>query len=517
MTRYHLAPVLALAIAAGLCLTARGAETLTADRIIASVRAATGADRLAAVADGVRFTGATTFLGNAATTEALVHADGRSVFSIRAPVGQSGGFDGQTVWSIDLGGEFRRLSLREREESIFEAGILAHRWFATGSTLDYTVDTAASDESRIVLAFDREHGLVKGFVAIDRATWMPVSYTESGGEGTTTWTIGGSHELGGMKLPASLRRVTPSGTDDTYTFAAVEPVTSAEAYRIPARAKDEVRFDAEAPAQLELKKAPTGHLLVRVMLDGEDPNWFIFDTGAGANVLANSTMERRGYKSIATVPAVGVGGAASASFIRAKSLTVGRAMQSDPLFACMDLAMLDPIMGEHIAGIVGYGMLARTIAVIDAAAGRVELHNPASYTLPEGASWMPLIDYERHPCIIATMEGHQGAFKIDTGAAGSFLTVHAPAVQRLNLLDGRETKPSRLGGVGGFVPARTGEIKTFELAGVRFDGMSVSFATEPKGAFADVYTLGNIGGRALERFIMVLDYPSGRIALIEKK
>ena len=56
----------------------------------------------------------------------------------------------------------------------------------------------------------------------------------------------------------------------------------------------QARLRAETPAALETKRAASGHVMVRPLIDGKDHGWFIFDTGAGINVLDSSTADAIG-------------------------------------------------------------------------------------------------------------------------------------------------------------------------------------------------------------------------------
>jgi hypothetical protein len=112
--------------------------------------------------------------------------------------------------------------------------------------------------------------------------------------------------------------------------------------------------------------------------------------------------------------------------------------------------------------------------------------------------------------------GRDGYFRLDTGANGT-LAFHAPAVRELGLLEGRKVVPGFGGGVGGHAESRDGKLEWFELAGHRFEGPTVSFSLAELGAFADRYTLGNIGQEFLGPFRIVLDYPGDRIAFVPVK
>ena len=87
---------------------------------------------------------------------------------------------------------------------------------------------------------------------------------------------------------------------------------------------------------------------------------------------------------------------------------------------------------------------------------------------------------------------------------------------QMRLLDNRETSAGVVAGVGGGMPCRRGTLEWFELGGRRTDSVPAMFVTEARGAFADPYSLGNIGTTLLEPFRIVFDYPGGRIAFVAR-
>ncbi len=73
------------------------------------------------------------------------------------------------------------------------------------------------------------------------------------------------------------------------------------------------------------------------------------------------------------------------------------------------------------------------------------------------------------------------------------------------------------GGVGGSQESRTGKLAWFELAGRHFEGLDVEFSGARRGAFSDVYTMGNIGAGLLREFRIIFDYGNRRVAFAPLK
>lgn len=499
-------------------LAACSAQAQDAAEVLARARRAVGVGLLAE-GSAVRLSGTTRFLGTDGTIEAVLDASGRSVVAINGPISQTNGFDGASAWTRDFGGETRRMSLGERENGLMTANVLAGRWLAEDSPVSMSIDSNAVGEGEVALAFQHDGGRATGTVVIDRATWRPTRWTMRIGAIEYSWTLSGALEAQGMTFPASIALRTSNGVDSTMTFTSAEVIAAPEGrFAQPHAEPGDARFDPSASTALEIKKAPTGHLLVKACLDGGEPGWFIFDTGAGMNCLSNSLIAARGYEKVGEVPAMGVGGSVASPLVRPKSLRVGPMTLNAPLCVGLDLDPLSAFFGESIQGIVGYNVIARCVAEIDTETPAVSLHDPAAYRL-EGGEWTDLIIYERHPCFTGMIEGHEGVLKIDTGAAGprgGTITVHAAAVRRFNLLEGRETTPTKMGGVGGFVDARKGTLALVEFAGIRAENVEAAFALEGKGAFADPYVVANVGARLLAPYRVVLDYQRERAALIPK-
>lgn len=275
-----------------------------------------------------------------------------------------------------------------------------------------------------------------------------------------------------------------------------------------------VRFDALKPPELRVKRLRSGHILVRPVVNGHDAGWYIFDTGAG--ICCASTPELPGLElqPAGDIDSTGVGGSQTSKLFAARSLALGPATFADVPMMGVDLAFLQPLIGEKISGIIGYGVLSRCVAEIGLAGPRVALFDSAKYSLPRG-EWTSLDISKRVPVVAGAFEGHPARFRLDLGANGS-ITLHKPSVDKYDLLSGRELTDCKLGGVGGFVKGKRGRLATLELGQGVFENVPAEFALEAKGSFADPAIDANIGTDILVRFEIVTDYAGQRIALLRK-
>lgn len=492
------------------------ARAETAAEVVGRVRDALGIDAFVKEGGALAVTGRTELLDLEGDYSFVFDAQGRFSRKYDIAVPNEAVFDGTTVRSRDIGGEVSDLSLGDRANAIYNAWAITGLWFAQERAGQFELDEKASNDDVVVLRSEIDDGRTIARAFIDREMWRPTKWEFQSASETTSVEVDGYEKAGPLMLPKKVTILSPNGGRNVLDMSASRIVAAPDWSKEMASLKqsNEATFAQGAKPELETKRANTGHLLVHPLVDGKDLGWFIFDTGAGQNVIDNRAMKEAGLKDFAAIPAVGVGGATQASLSRCKELTLGPATMRDVLLVGMDLAFLDAHMGEKIAGVIGYGMLARCVVEFDMPEGSIRLFDPQTYMI-DGASWTPLMLYGRHPCIPGKFEGHDGTFRLDTGASGT-VTFHTPTVERLKLLDKRKNRATTIGGVGGFKAARTGKVKWIEFGGKRHKKVKADFATHSTGAFADPYIDANIGGELIGESILILDYPHGRIAFKER-
>jgi len=296
--------------------------------------------------------------------------------------------------------------------------------------------------------------------------------------------------------------------------AADEPAhTAKDADGVPVQG--EVTFDTNASPALEVKKIKSGHILVRPTINGHDAGWFIFDTGAGICCISTPQVNGLDLETAGSIEANGVGGSKSASVYKARKMQLGAVTFQDHPLMAIDLAFLEPLVGEKICGIIGYGVLSKCVGEIDLAGPSISLYNPATFSLNKG-EWTPMDLSARIPAVSGSFEGHPGLFRLDLGADGS-VTFHQPTVVKYDMLKDRQVKDCKLGGFGGFVAGKRGKVSSLEVGGVKFENVDADFALEAKGTFAEASKDANIGTDILKKFVIITDYPGRRIGLIPKQ
>lgn len=488
-------------------------QTPTLDAILANVRTATGAARLADYPDGVRLTGPAELFGNSVRATLRFDAAGRFVREIDGPIPYAVGWDGSEAWQVEFSGRPRRLELGERAEQRIIGAALTGSWLRPDAPLRLRVDESASTDALIVLGFEHVEGFETGRIEIGRVDWLPRRWVFSSvASQSQTIVLDEYAPFGALTLPRKIAQTTAGGARGTLILEDFSPLPSGASFAPPRADRKDLAFDPAIPAALEVERAPTGHLLVRPLVAGREVGWFIFDTGAGSSVLDQTLARELEVARIGSVTAMGAGGAVESDLFRLPQVALGPMRLDQPVVIALDLAFLTAPLGRRISGIVGYDLISRCVVELDLEAGRIALHDPAAFKA-DGVEWKPLALPGRVPAVESTFEGGSGLMRLDTGASGMALLFHQPAVERFKLLDQRETRESTVGGVGGGVATRFGRLAWLELAGHRFEQLDAGFVTEPKGAFASPYTAGVVGGPLLRKFTIVIDYANRRIAL----
>jgi hypothetical protein len=300
-----------------------------------------------------------------------------------------------------------------------------------------------------------------------------------------------------------------------FAEAAARGQPSVEPYRFATQRPTPSRFETGVPTAVEVKRARTGHLMLRPRVNGKEVGWFILDSSAGAHALHQRVAQELQLPILGKVLAAGVGATVATQFRKAASLELGPVQLVDQHFVEIDLGSISLLMGETIAGVLGYPLFQAAVIELDAAGPAVAFFAPQTYTLP-GGQWQELRLDGNTPCVLARFEGdRQGWFRLDPVAAHT-VTFHPPAVVKLKLLEGRATTATADSGLGGFSSAQVGTLAWFELGGKRFEQLNVRFSQPERGAFQDEYLMGTIGQGLLKSFGIVFDCGLGRVALIPK-
>src|SRR5262249_49387872 len=128
---------------------------------------------------------------------------------------------------------------------------------------------------------DVKQGRWQGKLHVNRTTWLPAMLRWSGVTGGEAWTLSDYPDDPGLKGPGKSPTARGGGMTDTYQVRSVRPAPAAPAgvYAPVTARPEDTRFDPEVSPRIRVRRARTGHVLVRPKVDGLDLGWFIFDTG----------------------------------------------------------------------------------------------------------------------------------------------------------------------------------------------------------------------------------------------
>jgi hypothetical protein len=278
----------------------------------------------------------------------------------------------------------------------------------------------------------------------------------------------------------------------------------------------DVRFDRSKPACVEMKQLPSGHLIVRPLVDEEDMGWFLFDTGAGMSLVDHSVAERLGMKKIGMITVPGGGGEATLHFRKGKSIALGPVEVSEPFYLEWDCAGFGRGLGVELGGILGYELISRCLVELDIRQEKLALFEPGTWD-DRNVEWKELTFYGKDVALPGRLAcGRQGMFVLDTGAGGATATFCKPFVSRKELFGKDGYRTGAIGGVGGDMKQYYGRTAWFEFCGHRFDRPHVELIDADEGFFSDAALGGLVGNALLARFKLLIDYPNKRIALLKQ-
>jgi hypothetical protein len=389
------------------------------------------------------------------------------------------------------------------------------------------------------LELDQESGLVKVTMApsegsvtvffLDRNTWLPVRSESDAGAGDTMvvsyleW-----ERFQGLLFASKFHQSSGVAQNDlnlTLNSVVLNPVWSTDPFGPLAEAKTASAVqDPQAAGSIPMTLRGV-HIFVEVMVNGQGPFQFIFDTGAGITVLDKGLAESLGLNIQGELAGRGVG-EGTPDFALATGVTLGMPgiEVPDQTVATLDIRnLLEKRIGSQVDGILGFGFISRFVTEIDYAGHRLGLHDPGTFNYQGEGVIVPMEMDGSTPHVRATIRGYgsepvTGYFLLDTGS-GNAMSLAGPFA-RTNELQAtmpQTVKHSGGFGVGGETTTVFGRLQSFELGGLVFSEPFASIGVEEKGAAAETNSAGLIGGRLLSRCRVFLDYPGNKLILEPNK
>lgn len=509
-----LALVVAASLAAPAAVSASQGESSAA--ILAKIRDALGWRAAQAQGGGVLVEGVADTHGLQGPFTLLYDPAGRFIQKIHLRRDQVAAFDGVTAWAVDWSGTPRVLELADLEFEQTATWMRTGRWLAEDGPFHIELANDPGNATQVRLHVRLKHGLREMELLVDRVTWLPTRLTARHLGSDDVWEFGEYRSALGMKLAHRVVRRF-GGSANTYEIRTVRPAptTPADPFKPVLDRPRDTEFRASAPARFELKQGSGGHLFVRPKVNGADVGWFALDTGTGAGMTISPVVaDRLGMPAFGKIVQGGAGKLGIGKLHEGKTFELGSMTIHNSIYVELPQVfcdMMKTLFGLEVVGTCGYDVFSRAVVEIDLAGFTACCHEPTGYTLPAG-HWQPLLLNRKIPCVHVTYEGdRQGIFQFDTGA-GRNVVFHAPEIARLKLLENRETTPIKVGGVGGAMDARIGQLEWFQVGDRRLEKPTAIFLAPHEGALDDPYVAGTFGAGILKNAKVVFDYPHRRIA-----
>ena len=432
-------------------------------------------------------------------------ATGQSMlqFSIGALAGAAG-WDGKSAWTQE-GADPPKVDTSPAGIELAVNAAYRDRlafWFPERARAKLAWKERTEDEGRKydVVTITPEGGRPFDFW-IDVETKLIARLVERETDVTRTETYSDRREVQGVRIPFHVRSRRGDPKFDEVVIvqrlAFNEPLTGV-AFGPPVE-QQEVVFPAGRAAVDVNFEALSGHLFVRVMLDGRGPFRMLLDAG-GANVISKETaaLIAGPGKPVPETMRIGV------TSLDGVELTGQGYVVAD----------IEPFLRrveglDDVAGIMGLEWFVRMPVKIDYARSRLTLYDPARFKYDGKGTRVPVAARGRLPKVQGSIDGVDGVFEIDTGSRASVTL--APAFVAKHELDKRlAVKNEAITGAGLAGPVRAGLArgKVLKLGTVEVPSPVVAM---PRGATvaqdrADV--AGNVGFGVLRQFAVTYDLPN---------
>lgn len=310
-------------------------------------------------------------------------------------------------------------------------------------------------------------------------------------------------DVQGVKIPFHVR--TTRGVPKFDEVVLVQKITFNEpvagiAFGPPVE-NTELAFPAGRAAVDVPFEVYSGHIFVRVILDGRGPFRMLLDAG-GANVLTAETA------------ALLVGAGKPVSQAMGVSITSinGVELGGQRYIVAEIDAFLRRVEGlDDIAGVLGLEWFVRMPIKIDYSRARLTMFDPAQFKSGAGTR-VPVAARGRLPQVRGSIDGIEGAFEIDMGSRTS-LTL-SPAFAAKNDLAtklGGKNDAITGAGVGGPVRSLLARGKMLKLGTVEVPLPLIVIPRIASGQAAPTELAGNIGIGILRQFAVTYDLPNDGI------
>jgi len=428
--------------------------------------------------------------------------------------------NGDEYWTIDMGGQLRRMTgeeVREIKTALFiTSGDYLDRknW---GESVQYIGEETVDSVTYYKVLIQPQDGL-ESTVFLDPETYL-IAFSDVVVQMFSIRTYQTDYrEIDGIMVPFKFKQDAgiPQLNADMTVVEHEFNIDLADTLFEPQFKENERAYITDGTSVTVEFDLRVSHIYVPVMVNGQGPFRFVLDSGAGLSLIEKSVADRLNLHSTGELPAVGTGGVDIGTFVTADSVNLGGAILKDVVAGQLDFSGLNQFAQEPIEGILGYDFFSSFIVELDYFDSTITVYdNSASETLM--ADDTVSIEIEtNHPMISALInDSIEGRFRIDTGSM-NYLDLNTHFVAEHNLIEQSEsTIPGvKIHGVGGGeIETILGRVGSFSIGEFTIDDLPCGFSTSDSGIFAAEANDGNIGGGVLSRFTCTFDYTNERLLL----
>lgn len=511
-------------LVAGLALaSAARAESLTgAAEIVQRYVAATGGDSAFAAEQVVRLKGRVESIGLKGSWELVYAPPDRWVRRFRlGPLRFREGFDGTVAWRTDLSEKsVTLLSAAQAAHARDEGWYLNERWaladqgggrtrprstsYRDGVVFDVLEVTSPGGEQR-VFSINRKTGLperVTGEIDQHRFETRPGRWRTLAGR--KRWTLDEA-----PRLIADERPVESITVDSAWVN---EPIDSTR-FSPPALAGRTITWQSGRDTVRAPMTYTSKTVVVRVSINGAEPEDFILDTGASLSLLDEDYARRIGIQPEGQASIQGISASGGMRFARVRSIAVRGRGASAASLRDFKVGVLDLARGQQVLlwrktmGILGADFLSHFTVELDYDGRLVSFFDPAAPRDSDGGATLPMELYDGIPVIDVTLNGCAGKFIVDVGNAFYF-TVHGTLVrscQMMGSLTRREVEVAG-GGVGGGFVGTLCRLDSLRIGPYAWEAPVAALTLHTRGIIGSHDIAGNVGNTVLERFRVTIDY-----------
>jgi hypothetical protein len=258
-------------------------------------------------------------------------------------------------------------------------------------------------------------------------------------------------------------------------------------------------------------------VFVDVMLNGQGPYKFIFDTG-GIATISDDVARQLKLPIENGDEGSGVGEKRVRSGrTRVAELKLGNVTLRDIDLGTLSLDDSPAVFGSKpVDGIIGLPIFEKSIVTIDYETHQVTLTPPEKFAAPANAIVVPFTRRGHIPVVEGELDGIKSRFAVDTGARSALL-VYTPFAEKNNLRAKYHANVEGITGwgIGGPVRSLLARAHSFKIGAAEVDDIVIRLSTQRAGATTASDISGLIGPDVLKQFTVTFDYLHSRMLLVK--